>query len=168
MFQLFVHYLYHGVIKVNKGAIDVVHLLIEAWLFGERRGAVRFQNAVMSTLVPRAYAYSISLDLAALVFAESLPGSNLRRLVVNKWVYEGPEHRADLLEMCEGDGEDGEIQPKPALEFALEVVKGLLKTRPRPPHSLASVVEHYLEPVETEDNDYDSDMTESIGFPLFD
>lgn len=42
VFQLFVHHLYHAVIKVNRGAIDTCSFLIEAWLFGERHGALRF------------------------------------------------------------------------------------------------------------------------------
>lgn len=109
--------------------------------------------------------YTPSLDDAGLVFAESLPHSKMRQFVVGKWVYDGPRYRPELLEMCKDSG----LQTESALEFALEVVKGMLKHRPRPPNASTCVVEDYLRAgEELSDNDYDSDVTESIGFDLFD
>lgn len=82
-FRLFVYYLYHNQISYTRHD-DAELFLVEAYLLGERRQAVKFKNAVIDALsnfwrnddmrLP-------SLKAIMLCYNESLPDSRLRRFI---------------------------------------------------------------------------------------
>lgn len=89
IFGCFVNWLYTGKVEYQKTP-DAEILLIESYLFGERREAPAFCNAVLDCLhATWSGAVLPTKDAIVLVFSESLEQSALRCLLVDKCVWNG-------------------------------------------------------------------------------
>jgi len=120
VFNLFVHWLYYKEVQFNTSCDDddTDILLVEAYLFAERRGCFAFQNDMVDNIAKwwgmRDKGFSAKAIM--LMFTETTPSSKLRRFTAEKAAWEGKVE--DMLSQSEDS-----IHP----EFAIAFYKAFLE-----------------------------------------
>lgn len=88
VFELFVQWLYSGNISM-RDAHDKENLLIHAWALGDRLLSDQFKNTIINALYDDWKEYNFSwpknMSFAALSYEVSPEGSQLRKLVIDKY-----------------------------------------------------------------------------------
>ena len=96
VFESFVHHLYHSgaELDVDYDNEDTESFLIEAHIFGDRRGCNSFRNAAVNALAMllRSERKTLpSMSTCDLIFTQTTEHAGLRYLVADKWCWEGNE-----------------------------------------------------------------------------
>lgn len=121
IFELFLDWIYHGKIYYTTKYLDADLLLVELYLFGERRGCAVFQNEVVDEIASFLGKGDCEMTPEAvfLLFSETTASSKVRRFIAEKIAWEGDAEK--LLKQYREAAAD--VHP----EFGLAVYGALLE-----------------------------------------
>jgi hypothetical protein len=89
VFDMFVQWLYCNKVSFDAKAADADMLLIEAWLFGHKRGCPEFQNAIIDAMHSSwTTGYIVRLATLELAFTQAKPGSALALFLADKMAWQ--------------------------------------------------------------------------------
>lgn len=114
VFRIFVRWAY-GQFQTSDDEDDTDVLLVEAYLFAERRGCFRFQNEMIDTIakwwgILHIKDKWLSAEAIKLAFTDTTSSSRLRRFIAEKTAWEGKVE--DMLFQSEET-----IHPEPVIAF---------------------------------------------------
>jgi hypothetical protein len=112
---------YYGKIRYDKKYLDTDILLVELYLFGERRGCTEFQNEVIDEVAAflGEKDCEMTAEAIALLFNEATSNFKLRRFIADKSAWEG--NALKVLQQSQDDTADIHS------EYALAMYRAILE-----------------------------------------